>query len=85
MEQILLIAVTALASYLCFTTGAKIGQQIQKGEDIKLPTPPDPLKAIREQKERKKAAAEQERIDTILQNIDNYDGTDRNQKDVPRG
>lgn len=81
--EFLLVAITALACYLCFTTGAKIGQQVQKGEEIKLPEPPNPLEAIREHKEKKKAEAEAERLNTILQNIDNYDGTSRGQKDVP--
>lgn len=81
--EILLVLVTALACYLCFTAGAKIGQAVSKGEEIKLPAPPNPLEAIREHKDKKKADEEAERLNTILHNIDNYDGTSRGQKDVP--
>lgn len=80
--EILLVAVTALSCCLCFIAGAKIGQSVRKGEDIKLPAP-DPIKAIREHKDKKKADEEAERRSVILQNIENYDGTSRNQKDVP--
>ena len=81
-----ILAVGAL-NIACFFIGAKVGQIVAKGEDIKLPT--NPIDAVRERKiereSRKEAEAEADRVETILQNIDNYDGTGRGQKDVPRG
>ena len=80
--EILLVAITALACYLCFVKGAEIGQKVSKGEEIELPSV-NPIKAIREHKDKKKADEEQERLNVIMQNIENYDGTSRNQKEVP--
>ena len=64
-----------------FWIGAKIGQMIVKGEDIKLPSP---MKAFREREERREAVKEQNKIDTIMRNIENYNGTPFNQEDVPK-
>ena len=82
MEILLALTVGALC-IVCFFIGAKVGQKAAKGEDIKLDIP-DPIEAIREHKDKKQADKEQERIDIIMQNIESYDGTGRNQKDVPR-
>ena len=83
MEILLLLVVGAL-NIACFFIGAKVGQQASKGETIELPKV-NPMKAIQEHQDRKQAKAEQERYDAILRNIENYDGTDRGQEDVPRG
>lgn len=66
---------------VCFFIGAKIGQKVVKGEEIKAPeiTIPTP---IRDYQKKKQAEAEQEKIDTIMQNIERYDGTSMGQKDV---
>lgn len=44
---------------------------------------PNPIKAAKEQKAQKNAKMEQDIYETIMRNIDNYDGTDSNQYDVP--
>ena len=66
---------------MCFFIGAKIGQKVVKGEEIKAPeiTIPTP---IRDYQKKKQAEAEQSKIDTILQNIEAYNGTSAGQKDV---
>ena len=84
MEALLIVMGTAFVCVCCFIIGAKVGQTVSKGEDIEMPIP-NPMKAIREREARNEAEREQDRIDTILQNIDNYDGTGKGQKDVPRG
>jgi hypothetical protein len=68
----------------CFFLGAKVGQKVTRGEEIKLPKI-DPAAAHREREDRKAAEKEQKRLATILENLENYDGTARGQKDVPRG
>ena len=83
METILIILVTGTLNAVCFFIGAKVGQMAKKGESIQLPNL-DPMKAIREREDRKEAEREADRIETIMQNIESYDGTDRGQKDVPR-
>ena len=87
MEALLLL-VMGITNLACFIVGAKVGQMVSKGESIEAPTI-NPAEILREQRERREerrqAEAEQEKIDTILQNIERYDGTSIGQKDVPRG
>lgn len=82
--EVLLLAVMAASNIVCFLIGAKVGQTVNKGEDIKLPTV-NPVEIAREHREKKEAEMEQDRINTILQNIEAYDGTPFGQEDVPRG
>lgn len=84
METLLIILAIGALCIACFFVGAKVGQAASKGEPIELPKV-EPLKPIREHKERKQAKEEQDRYDAILRNIENYDGTEAGQKDVPRG
>lgn len=83
METILIILVSGTLNAVCFFIGAKIGQKVSKGETIEAPTL-NPMKAIREREERKEADKESERLEIILQNIENYDGSPNGQRDVPR-
>lgn len=82
--MIAVILVVGALCIACFFVGAWVGTRVSKGEDIEMPSI-SPLKAHREREARKEAQRAQERVDTILQNIDNYDGTAQGQKDVPRG
>ena len=81
--EVLLLCILSLSNIACFVIGAKVGQKASKGEEIKLPSV-SPLEAVRERKDKKEAKYQQDRIDTILRNIENYDGTERGQEDVPR-
>lgn len=81
MDFALVIAVGTLC-ICCFYLGAKLGQTVSKGEEIKLPTV-NPLELYREHEQKKEAKAEQERIDVIMRNVEAYDGTGNNQEDVP--
>ena len=80
--EVLYILAVGFICMACFLLGAKVGQKVAKGESIELP---DPMKSAREHQARKEAKKEQNRLDTIMQNIDNYDGTGYGQKDVPSG
>ena len=80
--EALSLAIMGAACIACFLIGAKVGQTVSKGEEIKLPTV-NPLKAYREHEAKKEAEMEQNRFDTILQNIEKYDGTGKGQEDVP--
>jgi hypothetical protein len=57
---------------------------VVKGEEVKLPSI-DPLKAYREQQNRKEAEMELDKVETIMRNVEVYDGTSNGQRDVPRG
>ena len=80
--EALLLAVMGLTNIACFVIGAKVGQTASKGETIETPTV-NPMKAYREREAKKEAQMEQDKIATIMQNIENYDGTGNGQKDVP--
>ncbi|MBO5017142.1 MAG: hypothetical protein J6B01_06655 [Ruminococcus sp.] len=82
--EVLLLAVMGAVNIACFIIGAKVGQTVSKGEDIKTPTI-HPIEAARNREEKKLAQMEQNRIDTIMRNIERYDGTTKGQEDVPRG
>lgn len=81
---LLLILVVGALNIVCFFIGAKVGQKVTKGENIELPSV-NPIKAVQERYNKKEAEREQERIDTIMRNIERYDGTSRGQEEVPRG
>lgn len=80
---IALVLIMAAANVACFVIGAKVGQAVTRGKDIELPSA-NPMKAIQERENRRQAKEEQERVDTIMRNIENYDGTSFGQEDVPR-
>ena len=84
--EALLLAIVALVvgamNISCFIVGAKVGQTVSKGEEVKLPTV-NPLELHRQKEAKKLSQMEQDRIDTIMRNIEVYDGTSRGQEDVP--
>ncbi len=82
--EIILVMVVGIMCIFCFMVGAKVGQTVSKGEEIELPTI-NPVEIYREHEAKKEAQTEQERIETIMRNIESYDGTPDNQEDVPRG
>lgn len=81
MEILLALTVGTLC-IVCFFIGAKVGQTVAKGEKIEIPSV-NPMNAVREHRAKKEAEMEQDRLDTIMQNIEKYDGTSRGQEDVP--
>lgn len=79
--EALLMAVMGVMNIICFMIGAKVGQQTAKGESVELPTI-NPLEAYREKEAKKEADKELEKLDTIMRNIENYDGTSNGQEEV---
>ena len=86
MEDLISVIVVSILNGVCFFCGLKVGMSIVKGEPIELPSLPsiNPLQAYKERQNKKEAEREQDKLDTILQNIEAYDGTGANQKDVSR-
>lgn len=82
MEALLVLTVGVLCIG-CFLIGAKVGQTVSKGETLELPSV-NPFEAYRKHEAKREAEREAEKIDTIMRNIENYDGTGNNQKDVGR-
>lgn len=81
MEVLLMLATGALC-IVCFTVGARVGQKVSRGEEVKLPKV-NPMEIAREREDKREAQREQDRLDTILRNVENYDGTPNKQEDVP--
>lgn len=81
MMDIILVIAVGLLCIGSFCVGAIVGQTVSKGEDIELPSI-NPLEAYRKHEAKKEAEAEQNKIDTIMQNIESYNGTSAGQKDV---
>lgn len=81
--DILSVIVTGVLCIACFYIGAKTGQTVAKGKDIEMPKV-NPMKIYKERQDKREADKELEKIETILQNIDRYDGTSVGQQDIPR-
>jgi hypothetical protein len=82
--EILLALVVSILNGVCFFCGLKVGMSIVKDEPIELPSLPsiNPIQAYRERQSNKQVEREQEKLATIMENVENYDGTGANQKDV---
>lgn len=81
MEAVIM-GILSLSNIACFILGAVVMQKSQKDERIVLP-PANPFKGFLDSKAKKEAQMEQNRVDTILRNIENFDGTSKGQEDVP--
>jgi hypothetical protein len=85
METILLVLVIGILCIVCFFIGARVGQKVVKGEEIKAPSISklNPMNIYKEHQEKQEMEKEKNKIETILKNIERYDGTDAGQEDVP--
>lgn len=81
MEVITILAMGFVCA-ACFMIGAKVGQTVAKGEPVEVPNL-NPVKAVEEHRAKKEAKQEKNKYETILRNIDSYDGTPYGQEDVP--
>ena len=68
-----------MASY---TLGLRNGQRLARKQEVKMPEV-NPVKVVKEIKENKELEKEQDVLETILNNIDIYDGTEAGQKEIP--
>ena len=83
METPILIVTISLLNILCFLIGAMVGKKVVKGEKIQLPKV-NPMDIYKEHQEKKVAEEELNKLDTIMRNIERYDGTAAGQEDVPK-
>ena len=80
------LVLVGIQNLICVIIGLKIGLALNKGESFTLPNPIKEYAENQTKKQAKKEAkAELDKIETILKNIENYDGTGFGQMDVPRG
>jgi len=66
---------------LAFLIGARVGQKVVNKEPIELPTV-NPITLYKEHKDKEEMNKEQEKLNTMLDNINNYDGSSANQKEI---
>lgn len=81
METILLIVTISILNIVCFFIGAKVGQTVVKGEEIKMPNL-NPVDIYHEHKEKEEAKQEMDKLEKILSNMERYDGTAAGQEDI---
>ncbi len=82
MEILLVLTVGAMCIG-CFVVGAKVGQQVSRGETVNIPLP-NPANVIRQRTARNEADRERNRLGTIMENIERYDGYPGGQVDIPK-
>ena len=78
--DVLLLVVICLSNVACLIVGVNVGLKASRGEEIKLSNPVEKVQSIKDAQEQRK---EQEALDTMLHNIDVYNGTSLGQKDIP--
>lgn len=82
METIALLFLFGIFIIVAYTLGLKNGQKLKKDEEIKMPEI-NPIKIVRNEIETFEQKKKQDIYDTMMANIDNYDGTGLGQKDIP--
>lgn len=82
METIALLFLFGVFIILAYTLGLKNGQKLKNNEEIKMPEI-NPVKIVRNEIETFEQKKKQDAYDTMMANIDNYDGTGLGQKDIP--
>lgn len=82
METIALLFLFGVFIILAYTLGLKNGQKLKNNEEIKIPEI-NPVKIVRNEIETFEQKKKQDAYDTMMANIDNYDGTGIGQKDIP--
>jgi hypothetical protein len=79
----IVLSLVGIQNILCIIIGIKVGITLNTNK-VELPKVElNPVKVVKEHKANKEAKMERDKIETILANIENYDGTGNNQEDVP--
>lgn len=81
---ILLLTVSGTLNAVCFFIGAKAGQKVSRNETVELPKIVSPMEIHRRHKAERLSQKEQNIFETIMENIDTYNGTSIGQKDIPK-
>ena len=84
MESVLLVLAVGTLNIVCFFIGVKAGtKEVIKAPEVKDLNPVKKIQEFHEKREaEKEAELERRKIETILENLDNYNGTAEGQKDV---
>lgn len=77
----IIMVLFVISNVLCLIIGANVGMKASKGESIELPTI-NPVEVYKKHEAKREAEMEQNKIETIMRNIEAYNGTSIGQKDV---
>ena len=81
MGELIVFGIFIMSSFII---GVILGQKLNRNEKIEV----NPVKAIEDYKEereyKREIQQEQTKLDIMLENIDNYDGTGIGQKNIPK-
>lgn len=80
-DTILLLFLFGIFIITSYTLGLKNGQKLMNNEEIKMPEI-NPVKIVRNEIESFEEKKRQDAFETMMSNIDNYDGTGLGQKDI---
>ena len=80
-DTILLLFLFDIFIIIAYTLGLKNGQRLKNNEEIKMPEI-NPIKIVRNEMESFEEKKKQNAFETMMSNIDNYDGTGLGQKDI---
>ena len=81
METIIAVVVGGLVAYIGYFLGFKLGMAMKESDDSEKPSKPTKVEKVSKE-EQEAAEAEKKKLATIIENIENYDGTSYGQKDV---
>ena len=81
MDVMLLAVFISLSNLICLIAGVKVGQKAHRGEDITVKIP-NPVQKVQSMKDSQEYKRDREAVETMLYNIDVYDGTGMGQKDI---
>lgn len=80
MVTIFCVLLMGIFNLLAFFMGVYVTQKLKNNEEVKIP---NPIEKIEEIKEAKDTRIKSKALDVMLENIDNYDGSDAGQKEIP--
>ena len=81
MEMLLVALIISLSNIACLIIGLKI----RDGKEIKISSPVEMIKEHKENKETlQEEKQKQEALETMLYNIERYDGTEEGQLDIKK-
>ena len=81
LEIVLLVTITGGIQAMCYYIGYKLAKKSEGNSQLTNVTV-NPFKLYEKKMSKKKAKEESDRMEKILANIENYDGTSRGQIDV---
>lgn len=83
LEILGFFGIMVVSNIICFKIGASVRQKVDNRQEVKV-LPKSPIEAYKEKAEEQATQEEIDKLEAILKNIDNYDGTNNHQEDIPR-